>query len=113
MRKNLKIQKVVETSEGMYEFNFESASPVKPDASLLIPKSWFRNLGAPRQGDTLILEQTDGRTLFTFRGKTLGSPQTRLTASPEKLALYEERNRRALERRQAALNRQKPNNQPV
>lgn len=92
-----RIQEVV-SSPLTYDLYFEEDTAYEEQASLSLPRSWFRNIGVPKKGLVLIMEQSEGHTFFFIRGQMLASAKTKLSFPAEKLAEITARQKKAWER---------------
>ncbi len=92
-----RIQEVV-SSPLTYDLYFEEDTAHEEQASLSLPRSWFRNIGVPKKGLVLTMEQSEGHTFFFIRGQMLASAKTKLSFSAEKLAEITTRQKKAWER---------------
>ena len=95
----LTIESVVNNGE-VYTFSFleESRLPPERRSQMSIPCSQFRNIGVPRRGMKLRMEQTENRTFFYLNGKMLGSPKTQLSLPADERQKILERQKKAEER---------------
>ncbi len=96
MFKTFTIQNVVVTTLH-FELYFEE-DILTASAVLIIPRSWFRNIGAPKKGMQLRMIQEDRKTTFYLNGVELASPKTKLSLSAEEVDQIMERQRLARER---------------
>ena len=93
----MRIQDVV-CSPLTYDLYFEENAPLGDQAFLSFPRTWFRNISAPKKGMILRMEQTDGHTLFSLQGQLLASAKTKLSLPAEKLAEIINRQKKAWEK---------------
>ena len=92
----MKIQDVV-SSPLTYDLYFEENTPLGDQAFLSLPRTWFRNIGAPKKGQILTMEQIEDHTFFSVRGQLLASAKTRLSFPADKLKEIADRQKAAWE----------------
>lgn len=95
----LTIEDVVNNGE-MYTLSFEEENLLPPErrSQMSIACSQFRNIGRPKPGMKLRLEQTENGSIFYLDGKLLGSPKTQLSLPADERQKILERQKKAEER---------------